>query len=102
MGDGSKDSLMAQLEAARAKKADAQKTLADQRAEIDAAKATLAKLKDDLAAEKQACKDDKLETTRLLAELDHINADKADLEAEMALIVDQIGFLSEYSSKKAK
>merc|ERR1712072_451517 len=98
----SKDHLLAKLEAARAKKTDAQKTLEDQQAEIEAAKARLAKLKDELADEKQARKDDKLETTRLLADLDHINADKADLEAEMALIVDQIGFLSEYSTKKAK
>merc|ERR1712070_999651 len=83
--DGSKNDLMASLAA-----------------DIEAAKARLEQLKAELEVEKQGRKDDKLETTRLLEDLSKINADKADLEAEMALIVDQIGFLSEYSTKKAK
>merc|ERR1712072_1059928 len=74
----------------------------DLTAEIDAAKAKLAGLKDALTSAQEGRRNDKLETTRLLGDLEKINADKDDLEKEMALIVDQIGFLSEYSSKKAK
>merc|ERR1711907_154101 len=94
--------LKQQLAGAQARKAEIEKAAADQTAEIEALKAKLAELKTVLADEKQGRKDDKLEATRLLTELDAVNAEKADLEAEMALIVDQIGFLSEYSSKKAK
>lgn len=100
--DGSKNDLMAALAAAQAKKGEAQQMLDSQAADIEAAKARLEQLKAELEVEKQGRKDDKLETTRLLEDLSKINADKADLEAEMALIVDQIGFLSEYSTKKAK
>jgi hypothetical protein len=75
------------------------KSLEDELAQL---KAKLAMLKDQVVEEQEGRRNDKLETTRLLAELEKINADKEDLEKEMALIVDQIGFLSEYSSKKAK
>merc|ERR1719305_1079751 len=60
--------------------------------------AKLAGLKDALTSAQEGRRNDKLETTRLLGDLEKINADKDDLEKEMALIVDQIGFLSEYSS----
>jgi len=100
--DGAKSSLGEALAAAQQKKTEAQASLDSQAAEIEAAKAKLAELKEILLVEKAGRKDDKLETARLLEDLSKINADKADLEAEMALIVDQIGFLSEYSSKKAK
>merc|ERR1712006_46233 len=96
------NNLKQRLADAQARKAEIAKAAADQTAEIEALKAKLAELKTVLADEKQGRKDDKLEYTRLLTELDAVNAEKADLEAEMALIVDQIGFLSEYSSKKAK
>jgi hypothetical protein len=100
--DGAKSSLGEALAAAQQKKTEAQASLDSQAAEIEAAKAKLAELKEILLVEKAGRKDDKLETARLLEDLSKINADKTDLEAEMALIVDQIGFLSEYSSKKAK
>merc|ERR1712028_184507 len=100
--DGAKSSLGAANAAANAKRAEAQAALDRQAAEIEAAKARLKELQAELLDEKAGRKEDKLETTRLSAALAHLNTDKASLEAEMALIVDQIGFLSEYSSKKAK
>merc|ERR1711998_444444 len=96
------NNLKQQLADAQRRKAEIEKAAADQTAEIEALKAKLAEVKAVLADEKQGRKDDKLEYSRLLTDLDAVNAEKADLEAEMALIVDQIGFLSEYSSKKAK
>merc|ERR1711865_1006947 len=98
--DGAKNELGSALAAAQQKRADAQAMLDGQAADIEAAR--LAEVKEELIFEKAGRKDDKLETTRLLDDLAKINADKVDLEAEMALIVDQIGFLSEYSSKTAK
>merc|ERR1712153_119955 len=100
--DSASSGLSAQLAAAKAKRAEAQAALDRQAAEIEAAKARLKELQAELLDEKAGRKEDKLETTRLSAALAHLNTDKASLEAEMALIVDQIGFLSEYSSKKAK
>merc|ERR1711957_572675 len=100
--DSASSGLSAQLAAAKAKSAEAQAALDGQAAEIEAAKARLKELQAELLDEKAGRKEDKLETTRLLGALAHLNTDKASLEAEMALIVDQIGFLSEYSSKKAK
>merc|ERR1711865_960894 len=98
--DGAKNERGAANAAANAKRAEAQAALDRQAADIEAAR--LAEVKEELIFEKAGRKDDKLETTRLLDDLAKINADKVDLEAEMALIVDQIGFLSEYSSKTAK
>jgi len=100
--EGAKNEMATALAAAQAKRAEAQAALDGQAAEIEAAKARLKELQAQLLDEKAGRKEDKLETTRLLGDLAHLNADKSSLEAEMALIVDQIGFLSEYSSKKAK
>jgi len=99
---GAKSELEAKLADIQKQKAQLQGEANDLTAEIDAAKAKLAGLKDALTSAQEGRRNDKLETTRLLGDLEKINADKDDLEKEMALIVDQIGFLSEYSSKKAK
>jgi hypothetical protein len=97
-----KTELEAKLAEIQANKASLAGDAKDLTADLEAAKAKLAALKDALAKAQQDRKDAKLETTRLIGDLERINADKEDLEKEMALIVDQIGFLSEYSSKKAK
>jgi hypothetical protein len=94
--------LSAQLAAAKAKRAEAQAALDGQTAELEAAKARLKELQAQLADEKEGRREDKLETTRLSGDLDKLNEEKGSLEDEMALIVEQISFLSEYSSKKAK
>merc|ERR1711871_1008317 len=95
-----KNELQAKLDAVRKQKSEVQAETEDLTNQINAAKARLADLKDELAAAKQGRRDDKLETTRLLSALEKVTADKEDLDKEMALIVDQIGFLSEYSVKK--
>eukprot|EP00658_Telonema_sp_P-2_P078299 TRINITY_DN7300_c0_g1_i6.p1 TRINITY_DN7300_c0_g1~~TRINITY_DN7300_c0_g1_i6.p1 ORF type:complete len:715 (+),score=322.17 TRINITY_DN7300_c0_g1_i6:46-2145(+) len=97
-----KSELQQKLDAILGQKAECQAETDNLTAEIEAAKAKLANLKQLLADAKQGRRDDKLETTRLTGELEKVSADKEDLDKEMALIVDQIGFLSEYSSKKAK
>jgi len=94
--------LRAKLEAVRKQKTDTEAESADLSNQIEEAKAKLAALKEALALEKAGRRDDKLETARLAKELEVTTSDKEDLDKEMALIVDQIGFLSEYSSKKAK
>jgi len=99
---GAKSELEAKLAEVQGQKASIEAETKDLTAEIEAAKAKLAGLKDALAEAQDGRRNDKLEGTRLTGELEKVNADKDDLEKEMALIVDQIGFLSEYSSKKAK
>merc|ERR1712194_504917 len=100
--DSASSGLSAQLAAAKAKRAEAQAALDGQTAEIEAAKARLKELQAQLLEEKEGRREDKLETTRLSGNLDKLNEEKGSLEDEMALIVEQISFLSEYSVKKAK
>merc|ERR1712166_1694231 len=97
-----KAELRTKLEAVLKQKAETESETTDLSNQIEEAKNKLAALKDSLAQEKAGRRDDKLETARLVKELDTTTHDKEDLDKEMALIVDQIGFLSEYSSKKAK
>eukprot|EP00657_Telonema_sp_P-1_P012532 TRINITY_DN914_c0_g1_i2.p2 TRINITY_DN914_c0_g1~~TRINITY_DN914_c0_g1_i2.p2 ORF type:complete len:514 (-),score=221.46 TRINITY_DN914_c0_g1_i2:87-1628(-) len=100
--EAGKAELQAKLDAVRENKVRTQAETEDLSNQINAAKAKLAALKDALADAKQGRRDDKLEGTRLATELQKVTADKEDLDKEMALIVDQIGFLSEYSAKKSK
>jgi hypothetical protein len=100
--DEGKAEIQAKLDAVRTQKGEVEAEVADLTNQIEEAKAKLAALRDALAEVKAGRRDDKLETNRLTAELEKVTADKEDLDKEMALIVDQIGFLSEYSSKKAK
>merc|ERR1711865_1174894 len=103
LGDDSASSgLSAQLAAAKAQRAEAQAVLDGQTADIEAAKARLKELQAQLAEEKDGRREDKLETTRLTGDLDKLTEEKGSLEDEMALIVEQISFLSEYSVKKTK
>merc|ERR1712166_1531187 len=97
-----KAELRTKLEAVLKQKAETESETTELSNQIEEAKNKLAALKDSLAQEKAGRRDDKLETARLVKELDTTTHDKEDLDKEMALIVDQIGFLSEYSSKKAK
>lgn len=94
--------LQEQLDAVLKQKASTVAETDDLTNQIEEAKAKLAALKNILDEEKAGRRDDKLETSRLVKDLETTTSDKDDLEKEMALIVDQIGFLSEYSSKKAK
>eukprot|EP00656_Telonema_subtile_P021589 TRINITY_DN2262_c0_g1_i1.p1 TRINITY_DN2262_c0_g1~~TRINITY_DN2262_c0_g1_i1.p1 ORF type:complete len:671 (-),score=229.74 TRINITY_DN2262_c0_g1_i1:322-2334(-) len=100
--DAGKAELQDKLDEVRKRKGETQAECDDLTNQIEAAKAKLALLKDKVDEARQGRRDDKLETTRLNAELEKVSSDKEDLDKEMALIVDQIGFLSEYSSKKAK
>jgi predicted nucleic acid-binding Zn-ribbon protein len=99
---------------ADAQMADAQKALADAQArlkeiqaeqdllqaDIDAEKRKIKELEEKIAAEKEGRKADKAAREKLAEQLKTVQEDKKSLEGELALIVDQIGFLSEYSTKK--
>merc|ERR1712093_414796 len=68
--------------------------------EIAAAKKQLAEIQGKVTAEREGRKADKATRAQLEEQLKQVNEDKKSLEQELALIVDQIGFLSEYSTKK--
>jgi len=69
-------------------------------AEIDAEKRKIAELEAKIEEERAGRKADKAAREQLATELKTVEEDKKSLESELALIVDQIGFLSEYSTKK--
>ena len=68
--------------------------------DIEAEKRRIAELEAKLKTEKDGRKADKAMRDKLSEQLKTVTEDKKSLEAELALIVDQIGFLSEYSTKK--
>jgi hypothetical protein len=87
--------------------ADAEARLKEILAEQDIVKEDIASEKKRLAdvqakvtAERDGRKADKATRAQLEEQLKQVNEDKKSLESELALIVDQIGFLSEYSTKK--
>merc|ERR1712216_111547 len=92
---------------AQAKLADAdarlKEILAEQdivKEEIAAAKKHLAEVEAKVVSEKDGRKADKATRAQIEEQLKQVGEDKKSLESELALIVDQIGFLSEYSTKK--
>ena len=101
LGDDAKKSL-AQKElddiAARMKEIMAEQDLI--KVDIEAEKRRIAELDAKLKTEKEGRKADKTMRENLTTQLKTVEEDKQSLEAELALIVDQIGFLSEYSTKK--
>lgn len=68
--------------------------------DIEAEKAKIRELEAKITAEKEGRKADKAARDKLQEQFNTVAEDKKSLEAELALIVDQIGFLSEYSTKK--
>merc|ERR1711998_128973 len=68
--------------------------------EIEKLKAKIKELEEKIKAEKDGRKADKAAREKLEEQMKAVADDKKSLEAELALIVDQIGFLSEYSTKK--
>merc|ERR1711998_336388 len=70
------------------------------KADIENEKKRIKELEEQIAAEKAARKADKEAREKLQEQMKAVADDKKSLEAELALIVDQIGFLSEYSTKK--
>jgi len=69
-------------------------------ADIDAEKAKVKALEEKIRVEKEGRKADKVAREKVNEDLKTVGEDKKSLEAELALIVDQIGFLSEYSTRK--
>merc|ERR1711924_8691 len=97
----------AQMAEANKKLADAQNRLKEIQAEqdllkndIEAEKRKIKELDEKIEAERAGRKADKSAREKLAEQLKTIQDDKKSLEGELALIVDQIGFLSEYSTKK--
>merc|ERR1711907_745075 len=76
---------------ADARQAEAAKKLADAEARLKEILAEQDIVKEDIAAEKKRL-------AELEEQLKQVGEDKKSLESELALIVDQIGFLSEYST----
>merc|ERR1712070_203146 len=70
------------------------------KADIEAEKKRIKELEEQIKAEKDGRKADKAARDKLQEQLQTVGEDKKSLESELALIVDQIGFLSEYSTKK--
>ena len=70
------------------------------KADIENEKKRIKELEEQIAAEKAARKADKEAREKLAEQMKAVGDDKKSLEAELALTVDQIGFLSEYSTKK--
>jgi len=70
------------------------------KADIEAEKRRLAELQEKIKGEKDGRKADKAARDKLQEQFNTVAEDKKSLESELALIVDQIGFLSEYSTKK--
>merc|ERR1711998_485105 len=68
--------------------------------EIEKLKAKIKELEEKIKAEKDGRKADKAAREKLEENFKTIQDDKKSLENELSLIVDQIGFLSEYSTKK--
>merc|ERR1711998_42357 len=68
--------------------------------EIEKLKAKIKELEEKIKAEKDGRKADKAARGKLEENFKTIQDDKKSLENELSLIVDQIGFLSEYSTKK--
>merc|ERR1711998_588727 len=66
--------------------------------EIEKLKAKIKELEDKIKAEKDGRKADKAAREKLEEQFKTTAEDKTSLEGELALIVDQIGFLSEYST----
>jgi hypothetical protein len=85
---------------ARLKEIEAESELV--RNDIEAEKRKVKELEEKIKAEKDGRKADKGVRDKLTEDLKTVGEDKKSLEAELALIVDQIGFLSEYSTRKPK
>merc|ERR1712167_12423 len=83
---------------ARIKEIEAEQELI--KADIEAEKRRLKELEEKIKAEKDGRKADKAARDKLQEQFNTVAEDKKSLESELALIVDQIGFLSEYSTKK--
>jgi len=98
--DGKEAAAMKELDDinARMKEIQAEQDLIQ--VDIEAEKRRIAELESKLKAEKDGRKADKAMRDKLTEQLKTVTEDKKSLEAELALIVDQIGFLSEYSTKK--
>jgi hypothetical protein len=97
----------AREDAARKKLADAEARLQELQGEsaklqgdLDAEKARIEELQRLIGEEKVNRKTDRETQAKLKEDIAAVQEDKKSLEAELALIVDQIGFLSEYSTKK--
>merc|ERR1719453_2050336 len=95
--------------AARKKLEEAQQRLKDIQAEKAITEEEVAKLKQRvkelekaITEEEEGRKKDKAQRAEIEEKMKVVNEDKKGLEAELALIHDQIGFLSDYSAKKAK
>jgi len=95
-GAGSKD-IQSQLDDAAARKAAAARRIGALEQEIENAKQRLLDSEAALSAEQNARREDKGVRNKLMNELEDAKVDKNNMEQELALIVDQIGFLSEYS-----
>merc|ERR1711939_874833 len=72
------------------------------KAEIDGEKRRIAELEAKIEEERAGRKADKAQREKLATEMKGVEEDKKSPESELALIVDQIGFLSEYSTKKGQ
>jgi len=83
---------------ARIKEIEAEQELI--KADIEAEKRRLKELEEKIKTEKEGRKADKAARDKLQEQFNTVAEDKKSLESELALIVDQIGFLSEYSTKK--
>merc|ERR1711865_1333412 len=83
---------------ARMKEIEAEQELI--KADIEAEKRRLKELEEKIKTEKEGRKADKAARDKLQENFNTVAEDKKSLESELALIVDQIGFLSEYSTKK--
>merc|ERR1711990_1369278 len=90
----------AREDAARKKLADAEARLQELQGDLDAEKARIEELQRLIGEEKVNRKTDRETPAKLKDDIAAVQEDKKSLEAELALIVDQIGFLSEYSTKK--
>lgn len=98
--DAAKVEAQGKLDAAnqRLKETEAEMELI--KGDIEAEKAKIREMEAKIAAEKEGRKADKAARDKLQEQYNTVGEDKKSLEAELALIVDQIGFLSEYSTKK--
>jgi hypothetical protein len=95
-GRGSKD-VQSAVNDAEYRLAEAERRAASLARDLEAAKQNLKQAEDSLAQQQDLRRQAKLSKTRLLDDIAHARKDKEGLEAELALIVDQIGFLSNYS-----
>merc|ERR1711998_555625 len=98
--DAAKAEAMGKLKEAedRLKEIEAESELL--KADIENEKKRIKELEEKIKAEKDGRKADKAAREKLEENFKTIQDDKKSLENELSLIVDQIGFLSEYSTKK--